>query len=52
MSLLQQALDYLGWRNDELDGEQVDPDEYEDLGGFETTALPRASGGMMKLVKW
>jgi len=36
MSLLQQALDYLGWRNDEeLDGDPVDSDGYEDLGGFE-----------------
>ncbi|MBU0606648.1 MAG: cell division protein SepF [Armatimonadetes bacterium] len=35
MSVLQQALDYLGWRNDELDGEQVEPDEYDDLGGLD-----------------
>lgn len=44
MSLLQQALDYLGWRNDELDGEQVDPDDYEDLGGFEDRTPAHDSG--------
>jgi cell division inhibitor SepF len=44
MSLLQQALDYLGWRNDELEGEEVDPDGYDDLGGFEDSTPSRDSG--------
>ena len=44
MSLLQQALDYLGWKTDDLDGEEVDPDGYDDLGGVEDHTPGHDSG--------
>lgn len=47
MSLLQHALDYLGWRNDELDGEQVDSD-YDDLGGL-MQQMPERDRGVIPL---
>lgn len=44
MSLLHQALDFLGWKNDELDGDPIDADGYDDLGGFEDHAPEHDSG--------
>ena len=44
MSLLQQALDYLGRKTDDLDGEEVDPDGYDDLGGVEDHTPGHDSG--------